>query len=289
MAEGSARTPKEELAIALRQLRSDAGMSGAELAQRIGTSQPTISRYERGALVPSMLDAGRIAWAVGAPAAERRRVIELARTVAEERAGIVPVRVVLQIGVTNLQRRLRLREKHARSVATFHSGIVPGLLQTEGYMRAIAATRPALTEHEIRTWMGERLARQQQMTEPGRECLQLLAESALYWGAAGAPVMAEQCDHIARISRERPAWRVGVIPRFLPAGTPPVFPQNGFDLYDGTEVALGLTAGTALVKDHHTVASHAALLAQLEAIAVYGDDARAVLARAADEYRRLPE
>lgn len=57
----------EELAAALRRLRADAGVSGADLAARIGTSQATISRYESGRLQPSMLTAGRIGCALRAP------------------------------------------------------------------------------------------------------------------------------------------------------------------------------------------------------------------------------
>jgi predicted transcriptional regulator len=39
----------QETAVAVRQLREEAGLSQAELAKRVGVSQPVIARLERGA------------------------------------------------------------------------------------------------------------------------------------------------------------------------------------------------------------------------------------------------
>jgi len=47
------------------QARAAAAMSQAELAQRIGTSQPTIARWESGAQIPSVRSLVRVALATG--------------------------------------------------------------------------------------------------------------------------------------------------------------------------------------------------------------------------------
>jgi transcriptional regulator with XRE-family HTH domain len=47
------------------QARAAAGLSQRELARRIGTSQPTIARWESGAQVPSVRSLTRIARATG--------------------------------------------------------------------------------------------------------------------------------------------------------------------------------------------------------------------------------
>jgi DNA-binding XRE family transcriptional regulator len=259
-------------------------VSGVDLAARIGTSQATISRYESGRLQPSMLVAGRIGWALRAPEQQRRRLVELARAAAEERAGLVPKRVLLQQGVSQLQRRIRLQERRARHVRVFHPSIVPGLLQTEGYMRAIVSGPPATSDAENEAWVRERLARQLQMSQPGRTAVQIVAESALHWGVAGNAVMAEQCAHLARLAVKRPAWKVGVVPR-VPAHTAPLFVTNGFTIHDSSSVHIGTTAGNALVTDPEVVADHIRLFDRIEAMARFGEEAAAIFTRLAELYR----
>lgn len=273
----------EQLTAALRQLRADAGVSGAELAARIGTSQATISRYESGRLQPTMLVAGRIGWALRASRHQRRLLVELARAAADERAGLVPRRVLLQQGAAHLQRRIRLQERRARHVRTVHPSIVPGLLQTEGYMRVIVAGPPATSDAENEAWVRERQARQLHMSQPGRTAVQIVAESALHWGVAGSAVMAEQCAYLAELAVKRPEWRVGVLPR-LPDDPAPLFLTNGFTIHDTTSVLIGTTAGNALVTDPDVVADHIALFDRIEAMARFGDDAAAVFTRVAELY-----
>lgn len=291
MTGSTSRTAAEELAHILRQLRLDADprVSGAALARRLGEgfSQSKVSRIEGGVLVPTPMDAGRMAVALGADHEARRRVIRLARDVAEERAGLTPVRVALLRQAPRLQRRIRQREQRAARVATFHPAIIPGLLQTEGYMRSMIGSAPVpYSDADIETWLAERRRRQADRSD--RPAIQLVSESALCWGVAGAEVMVEQCDHIARLTRDRPAWEIGVIPRLVPPGAPVDYPPNGFDLYDDDTVLIGTTAGNALVTDRPTVDSHRARLARLRNLAVYGAAARDALARIAEDYRSAP-
>jgi transcriptional regulator with XRE-family HTH domain len=274
----------EQLTAALRRLRADAGVSGADLAARIGTSQATISRYESGRLQLSMLVAGRIGWALRASEHQRRQLVELARAAAEERAGLVPKRVLLQQGVAQLQRRIRLQERRARHVRTFHPSIVPGLLQTEGYMRAIVSGPPASSDAENEAWVRERSARQLQMAQPGRTAVQIVAESALHWGVAGKPVMAAQCLHLARLAVKRPEWQVGVVPR-VPTDPAPLFVTNGFTIHDSTSVHIGTTAGNTLITDPGLVADHIELFDRIEAMTRFGEEAAAVFTRVAELYR----
>jgi Domain of unknown function (DUF5753) len=214
---------------------------------------------------------------------QRRRLVELARDAAEERAGLVPKRVLLQQGVAQLQRRIRLQERRANHVRTFHPSIVPGLLQTEGYMRAIVSGPPTTSDAENEVWVRERLARQLHMSQPGRTAVQIVAESALHWGVAGNEVMAEQCAHLARLAVKRPAWQVGVVPR-VPSEPAPLFVTNGFTIHDSASVHIGTTAGNALVTDPRIVADHIELFERIVAMARFGEDAVAVFTRVAELY-----
>ena len=48
------RTKRERLATELRRLRDQAGISGRDLAHRVGISQSKVSRIESGTVIPSL-------------------------------------------------------------------------------------------------------------------------------------------------------------------------------------------------------------------------------------------
>lgn len=275
-------TPADRLAAELRRHREQAGVSGAELARRTGRSQPTVNRYERGVGPPPRPNVvEEIARALDLSADDRRRLVDLAQEVAERRAEISPIRVVLQHGVESVQRRIRIRERTVEHLRVFHPSIVPGLLQTEGYARLVFAAH-GLEGERLDRLVAERLRRAHESAT--RRCTILLTEGALMQGAADPAVMADQCRHIAVTAVEHRQWRVGVVPRII-TGRPANITQNGFDLYDDKQVFIGTTAGNALVTDKATVAEHLRRFGELEALALFGDDARRVFEQVAEEYR----
>lgn len=190
------------------------------------------------------------------------------REVAGQRASMVPIRVVLQSGVESVQRRIRLRERNVRHLCVYHPTVVPGLLQTEAYVRA-GGLDDAQTGHLVE----ERLRRQRDRA--ARRCTILLPEGGVMQGVPDAVTMAEQCMSIAQAA-----------PRLTPAGSPANITMNVFDIYDDREVFLGTTAGNALVGDPFTVADHLRRFADLERLALFGDQARDLLAEVAADYGR---
>lgn len=283
MPENETHGAADHLAAELRRHREAAGVSGAELARRTGYSQPTISRYERGVgPPPGMLAVARIAWQLRLPEAGRRELVELARDVARQRAVMTPIRVVLQTGVESVQRRIRIRERNVRHLRVYHPTIVPGLLQTPGYVRLVAAAG-SLDENAAERLLDERARRQRDGAT--RRCTILLPEGALLQGTPAPEVLAEQCDHIADLAVGHQHWRVGVVPRILAPGRPANITMNAFDLYDEQEVFLGTTAGNALVADPFTVAEHLRRFAELERSALFGESARRLLERIAADFR----
>lgn len=284
---GEDLTATSELAGTLSQLRKDADISGRALAGRLGAgfSQSKVSRILAGKLVPTPLDAGRLGFALGAPPAVRRRLIQLAAEIARDRSGLTPIRVALS-ETLRTQERIAQREKRAEQVITYHSAVVPGLLQTERYLHAVIASDPIPQSPEtVAKWVRIRLERQDDRAS--RPAVQIVSEGALWWGVPGAEVMAEQCERIAELTLTRPNWRIGVIPRLVAENATVDYPPSGFDLHYGPDaVIIGTTAGNAIVTDRYTVRSHVERLARLESMAVFDDAARDVLQRVADEYRQ---
>jgi transcriptional regulator with XRE-family HTH domain len=101
-------------------------------------------------------------------------------------------------------------EQQAESICGYYPSLVPGLLQTEAYARAVfRAGLPLLPEEEITEQVTNRLARAgifkpaEGRTPPLYWAV--LDEAVIRRPVGGPAVMAEQLEHIARFMRERRA------------------------------------------------------------------------------------
>ena len=105
-------------------------------------------------------------------------------------------------------------EAEATALYVFEHSLVPGLLQTPQYARAVLATRPNTAEDEIDNLVAARLARQDVLTrdEPPAPLLwALIDEGVLHRPVAPAEVMAGQLGWLVEMSR-RPNVTVQVLP-----------------------------------------------------------------------------
>jgi transcriptional regulator with XRE-family HTH domain len=89
--------------------------------------------------------------------------------------------------------------------------VVPGLLQTPGYARALFSRLPASAE-EVEDRVRARLSRQQRfMSDDGPLYVAILDESCLRNVMGNASVMREQCAHLLAMGR-RPNIRIQIVP-----------------------------------------------------------------------------
>jgi transcriptional regulator with XRE-family HTH domain len=103
-------------------------------------------------------------------------------------------------------------ESHARRLRNFELVVVPGLLQTEAYARAVLCTRVGVTEEELDEAVAARLERQQILDrEHPPQLWVLIDEAVLRRPVGGAQVMAEQLKFLASTAR-RPHIVIQVIP-----------------------------------------------------------------------------
>jgi transcriptional regulator with XRE-family HTH domain len=280
---GRTRLGRDELSRTLAQLRDDAGLSGAEAAHRAGEgfSQSKVSRWESGRLVPSPDDVDRYARALGAADSVRRRLVARAHDLHDQHRASAPARITLR-RTAAYQRRVGRIEAGSAHVATFHPLLVPGLLQTADYARAVFSSGE-LTTSAVDAAVAARLQRQQLLGDNSRRFTLITTAGALGWRAGPPTVMAAQIDQIMEVSR-RSNVRVGIIPWGTEAT---VFPPGGFDLYDERLVIVGMTGGAAHITDPRDVAGYVHLLTELEQLAAFDDPARELLAELADKYRAL--
>lgn len=267
------------LAAELRELRTAAGLGGIEAGRRAGISQSKISKIENQALRPSPDDVRTLCQVYGVPPERARDLARLADSLRSET--VEPRRVTLSRGAHNMQQRIRRLEASASLLRSFQPCMVIGLLQTEAYARLVFGV--SSSGPDIDRAVAARLDRQATLREQVPHAVLIMTEGALRWQAGSPQVMIEQLDAIAAAA-ERPNVDVGIIPYTTPVT---VFPRHGFHLYDSDAVIIGTETGTATIVDNEGIASYEQLFARLEQHAATGDAARAVLARVADDYRKL--
>jgi transcriptional regulator with XRE-family HTH domain len=263
----------------LHDLRKDAGLSQTAAAAAAGKSQAGIARIETGRYVPREDEIRELCRAYRAPADVRRDLIQAARDLREETAS---ARIAIIRGESwRLQERVRRIERGSAQIRSFQPVIVPGLLQTEDYARAVFAQFGDISGEDLNRSVATRMARQDVLAT-GRNLTFVITEGALRWQAVSQVVMAAQLDHLAAAAGR---LRAGVIPWTQPAGT---FPVGGFELYDEREVTVGTWTGTSFIATPRDVAEYVRLFGALEALAVFGTAAQDVFRRLAQEYRALP-
>lgn len=275
-----AQYDREQLSALLRKERHAAGLSSAAAAREAGFSQSKLSKIETGALLPSYADAEALCRAYGSAEKDHEDIFDLLHSLHEE---ILSARVILRRGAYRLQQRVARIEAQTADYRDLQVACVSGMLQTRDYMIRMAGT--VLDAADQAKFVAARIARQRVLREDLKRFTFVMTEGALRWRAGPGPMMADQMDHIAEVSR-LPNVRVGVIPWTVeaPAG---VFPGHEIHIYDERMVIIGIETATANIQDPRDIAVYLDLFRAVEAMAVFGDAARSVLSAVARDYSAL--
>jgi transcriptional regulator with XRE-family HTH domain len=105
-------------------------------------------------------------------------------------------------------------EANALTISTYEAQLVPGLLQTEDYARAIAAASlVGESQDEREQFVQARLTRQQVLTrEAPLQFWAILSEGALRQMVGGPQVMNAQLRYLIEVSSSRPNVNLQVLP-----------------------------------------------------------------------------
>jgi transcriptional regulator with XRE-family HTH domain len=189
----------EEWGRELRRLREDRGWSQAELARRMFCDDSTISRLETGDLAPT------------------EKTAQAADEALELRGSLVSLREILMgLGSGQWQPDVAEMEKRATLLQHWEPCYVPGLVQTEPYMREVFLTgRPDATDEQISQYVAERLERQeiwQRASPPPPMLHAVIWEPALWVPVGGVDVMRTQLKELAEAARSNRRVRLQVLP-----------------------------------------------------------------------------
>jgi transcriptional regulator with XRE-family HTH domain len=195
---------RRELASRLRELRLTAGLTVDDVARRLYCSPAKVSRIETGSRAVALRDVQDLCRLYQVHPAECELLMELARQSRERswwQAYDVPYKTYIGLEIA------------AAKISTYLSAVVPGLLQTEDYARALVAGMvPGLGMHQIRQAVDVRLIRQKILTRDNPPQLHVVIdEASLHRTVGGATTMFEQLQTvIARASL--PNVTIQVIP-----------------------------------------------------------------------------
>lgn len=205
MAQTSGGSPKARVVGAeLRKARQENGVGVRELARRLGTTHSKLSRYENGQSIASSEFVASTLTALGVPEAERERVLDLARG-REWTNWLAPNAPGLHQELTTLIEF----ERSANHITEVSAMVMPGLLQTSDYARAVMADLPPA---DLETRVTLRVGRREVLNAKSAPQFEsLIMESAVRLRIGGKPVMAEQLRHLVKMT-EKPDITLRVIP-----------------------------------------------------------------------------
>ncbi|MFI2456525.1 helix-turn-helix transcriptional regulator [Streptomyces chengbuensis] len=170
-------------------LREHAGLSREAFAPMVRFSRHTVASIELGRRMPDTQFVELAEAALGNTGALRRAFGHLTR----------------QPGLASWFREWARRERTAVSLCTYECRMVPGLLQSEGYLRALYENEvPPLSDEQVESQIAARLERQRLLPErPNVPFSFIVTEAVFRQRLGGAEVTRQMLDHVLTSTARR--------------------------------------------------------------------------------------
>ena len=270
---------RRRLAAELRRLRTDARLPIEDVAGKLKWPASKISRIENRQVGISTRDLRRLLDLY--EVTDRTyldELLEMARRATERGwwqsyGGVVPTALGNLIGL----------EAEAATIRTYEPELVPGLLQTPDYARAvIRAGRPGDTAQEIDRRVEVRLERQEVLTRttpPPPKVSVVLNEGVLARRVGGPEVMRAQLEHLVR-DRDRANIVIQILPFSAgehPAMVGPFTMLTFLDPADPGVVNVENITGSLALEQPEELRGYEEVWGAIQAGAASPDDSRAVM------------
>ena len=267
----------------LQQHRQARDMSLRELAQKLGWWPPHVSQMETGRRPPSAMDVA--AYLGGCGPHERDEYYRLVALASEPDTRYLVRPHGLELPAE--MRSLIVQEGIASSIAEYEPLVVSGLLQSEGYMRALfrwGSTRP---QNEVDLRIQARLARQALLhREKPPRCTFFLQEHVLRTVVGDCRVMNEQILYLMLTAELRHCSLRVVLDSAGPFGAwSGGFRVMDYEKYPPVAYMDGFAAGV-FIDDPQVVMRYRTNLARLDKAALGAEESRVWLADLAGAYDR---
>ncbi|RAY12533.1 transcriptional regulator [Actinomadura craniellae] len=187
---------RRRLAAELRALRARKGLSQDDVAEHLESSSNKIVRIENAQSSVSASDLRQLLMLFGADAETRDRLLALGRDARKRGGWWSSYRDLLPGPYVQL-------EAEASLVRTYQPSIVPGLLQTADYARAVVRSADSrISSDEVERRVAARGKRQERLRAEHPLALRALVdEAALRRGAGDPGTTREQMGHLIEMAR----------------------------------------------------------------------------------------
>ncbi|MCU4747157.1 MULTISPECIES: helix-turn-helix domain-containing protein [Streptomyces] len=273
----SVQSARKAVASQLRELRTDAGLSGQALALRAGWYKSKVSRLENAVTPPSADDIRT--WCRACAAEEQTTDLIAAARSADDM--YVEWRRLQRTGLRQLQESYLPLYDRTRVFRTYCSNVVPGVLQTHAYATALLRSISAFhnTPDDVEAAVEARLSRSARVTRQGNHRLALLLEESVLRHQVGdAETMAGQLAYLLS-AMAFPSISLGVIPF---SAERRMWVIETFTVYDEEQAETELLAARVKVTAPTEVRQYLRAFAEFSRLAVHGAKARALITAAID-------
>jgi transcriptional regulator with XRE-family HTH domain len=266
------------LGVRLREIRKDAGFTARALAAATDQHFTRVSKIEHGVQPPTGKDIRDWCRACGA---------------ADQIPDLIATLRTVESAYLEFRRQARAGMKRVLGVHTmtlyeqttvfriYEHNVIPGLFQTADYSAAMLSFWIDFlqTPNDLEEAVAARMERQRVIYRRGRRFAVVLEEQALRTWFGDEATQAGQLDRLLAVM-SIPNVSVGIIPMMTErAGVP----SAGFWIFDDSLVALETPTASIEVTRPNEIELYARMFDHLQSAAVYGRDARALIARAIDE------
>lgn len=212
MGKPRATLERRQLGAELRRLREAAGKQQKEAAAAIECDISQISRVERGERAFKVLEIEALLDFYGAPQESRAQITELAQLARQRQP-----RRMYSDTLPGAFRRLSDHEQDATEIHYAEGELIPGLLQTEDYIRALMQVgRSALFDtspEDIEARVQFRLERQELITRTSPpEMWFVIGEAALRRPMGRWEILHKQLLHLLDVAERHPHLTIQVAP-----------------------------------------------------------------------------
>ncbi|CNE84643.1 Helix-turn-helix [Mycobacterium tuberculosis] len=273
---------RRRLASEMRRLRRESGKTREEAARFADIAPATVSRIEAAVHAPKVADIMALCKFYGLDDERTEVLVTLARQSRQrgwwhQYSGSIPEWFEVYVGL----------EEEASEHLHYAPEAIPGLLQVEGYIRAVSlASLETPAEEELERRVALRLKRQERLTcEDAPRVSAVLNEGAIRRQVGSAEVMREQLEHLISLSR---LDQVNIVVLPFKAGAHPAmhgpctllrFPHPA----DPDVVYVQYRRGSVYLEDPSDIRHYVDLFDQLRTRALGSDESRALIARVAGD------
>ncbi|MFF8458975.1 helix-turn-helix domain-containing protein [Streptomyces albidoflavus] len=236
---------RAQIGAALRALRLASGKEAKAVARSALMSPSKLSKIENARLAPSATDVDRVLSAIGVSDEVKAEYTDAARAWATEAAAW---RLLKRVGVHKGQQAAKALEAQMSTLQLFQPALVPGLLQTPEYIRAVLK-RHDLSEDALARTISGRLERQAVLYDSAKSLEFIITEPVLRWRIVPPQMMAAQLDRLASLSR-LPHVDIRVVPLAIQQQD---IANHAFVIRDGRMVTIETVHAEVVVTDPRDV------------------------------------